>query len=153
MTSNLLSTKLFAPVPREKLVARPRLLGRLNAGLQKKLTLISAPAGFGKTTVLSTWIENSKYSIAWLSLDESDNDLTRFLSYFIAALQTLDTSLGRGAAVDLQSLDGVNTDILLMNLLDQITGVERVGNDHNNCHQPALRETSSMLELLDFFPG
>jgi LuxR family maltose regulon positive regulatory protein len=64
------------------------LLGRLNAGLQKKLTLISAPAGFGKTTVLSTWIENSKYSIAWLSLDESDNDLTRFLSYFIAALQT-----------------------------------------------------------------
>ena len=68
---------------------RPRLIEQLNAGLHHKLTLVSAPAGFSMTTLVSEWIYASKRPIAWLSLDKSDNDLTRFLSYFIAALKTI----------------------------------------------------------------
>ena len=75
-------------------MSRPRLIERLNAGLDRKLTLISAPAGFGKTTMLSEWVAGCgrlepEVRIAWLSLDEGDNDPARFLAYFIAALQTL----------------------------------------------------------------
>ena len=74
----LLQTKLYIPPSHPGLVPRPRLIGRLDEGLQRKLTLISAPAGFGKTTLVSHWLHQSKVTAAWLSLDESDNDLTRF---------------------------------------------------------------------------
>jgi LuxR family maltose regulon positive regulatory protein len=74
----LLTTKLYRPVPHPNLVSRPRLTTRLNEGLSHKLTLISAPAGFGKTTVLSEWIPQSKHCITWVSLDDGDNDPTRF---------------------------------------------------------------------------
>ena len=117
MTTPLLTIKLYIPPVRPKLVSRPRLIERLNAGLHRKLTLISAPAGFGKTTLLSEWvsdfrlpiadsrlatdddlIENRKSQIenrvAWLSLDEGDNDLARFLAYFVAALQTIEGNVG-----------------------------------------------------------
>ena len=81
----LLSTKLFIPRTRKNLVSRPRLTERLNASLEKKLTLIAAPAGFGKTTLLSEWIPHSPRSVTWLSLDEDDNDPTKFWAYFIAS--------------------------------------------------------------------
>ena len=86
MDTPLLTTKLYVPPPGPNLVPRPRLIERLDAGLLQggKLTLVSAPAGFGKTTLLSQWIENRNHSATWLSLEESDNDLTRFLTYFIA---------------------------------------------------------------------
>jgi len=78
----LLRTKLFIPRPRPNLVSRPRLIERLNAGLEKKLTLIAAPAGYGKTTLLSEWIPTSPHCVTWLSLDEGDNDPTQFWTYF-----------------------------------------------------------------------
>ena len=91
----LLTTKLFIPPTRPELVPRPRLIERLDRGLHRKLTLISAPAGIGKTTLMTEWLENLEgdakkenqieYKIAWLSLDESDINQARFLSYFIAA--------------------------------------------------------------------
>ena len=91
----LLQTKLFIPPVRPELVSRPRLIERLNAGLHRKLTLISAPAGFGKTTLVSEWVDHLRLEsaagrriecrIAWLSLDEADNDPTRFLTRFVAA--------------------------------------------------------------------
>ena len=91
----LLTTKLFIPPTRPELVPRPRLIERLDRGLHRKLNLISAPADFGKTTLVTEWLENLEgdaqkenqieYKIAWLSLDESDNNQDRFLSYFIAA--------------------------------------------------------------------
>ena len=91
----LLTTKLFIPPTRPELVPRPRLIERLDRGLHRKLTLISAPADFGKITLVTEWLENLEgdakkenqieYKIAWLSLDESDNNQARFLSYFIAA--------------------------------------------------------------------
>jgi LuxR family maltose regulon positive regulatory protein len=96
---SLLTTKLYIPHPRSDRVLRPRLIARLNEALrrQHKLILISAPAGFGKTTLLSEWSQSSEWSVAWLSLDEGDNDLTRFLVYFITALQTIRTDIGKTA--------------------------------------------------------
>jgi LuxR family transcriptional regulator, maltose regulon positive regulatory protein len=97
MTQLLLTTKLFFPRARTNLVSRPRLIERLSAGLRKPLTLISAPAGYGKTTLLSDWRFRfgSEYPLAWLSLDPGDNNLARFLTYVSAALETLDPELPR----------------------------------------------------------
>ena len=91
MSTIILATKLYIPPPRPKIVLRPRLIERLNEGLSSgcKLTLISASAGFGKTTLVSEWVAGCERPVAWLSLDEGDNDPTRFLTYFVAALQTL----------------------------------------------------------------
>jgi len=98
----LLSTKLYIPPTRPELVHRPGLIKRLNEGLHRKLTLISAPAGFGKTTLVTEWLENVRLDannkIAWLSLDEGDNDLMRFLKYFIAALTQIDTTFGKSVS-------------------------------------------------------
>jgi LuxR family maltose regulon positive regulatory protein len=80
MTTPILTTKLYIPPVRPELVSRPRLIERLNAGLDRKLTLISAPAGFGKTTLMSEWVNESKRPVAWLSLDDNDNDLQRFVT-------------------------------------------------------------------------
>lgn len=95
MTQLLLATKTFFPRARSKLVPRPRLLELLSAGLRKPLTLLSAPAGYGKTTLLSDWRARfgSAYPMAWLSLDADDNNLARFLTYISAALETLDPGL------------------------------------------------------------
>jgi len=92
MATPLLTTKLYIPPVRPNLVPRPRLVERLNAGLHRKLTLISAPAGFGKTTLLSEWVHGrggvtlpqgavtAPLRVAWLSLDEGDNDTRGFLA-------------------------------------------------------------------------
>ncbi|MFC1879623.1 hypothetical protein ACFLZW_06875, partial [Chloroflexota bacterium] len=85
MTTALLSSKLYFPPQRPELVSRPRLIERLDAGLRGKLTLVSAPAGFGKTTLVSEWVRGCGRPIAWFSLDKNDNDLARLLTYLIAA--------------------------------------------------------------------
>ena len=89
MATSILVTKLFIPPTRPELVHRPDLIERLNEGLHRKLTLISAPAGFGKTTLVSEWVAACERPTAWLSLDEGDNDPKRFLAYLVAALQGL----------------------------------------------------------------
>ena len=76
MVTPLLKTKLFVPPARPELISRPRLIERLNEGLDRRLTLVSAPAGFGKTTLLSEWVAGAGRPVAWLSLDEGDNDPT-----------------------------------------------------------------------------
>ncbi len=92
----ILATKLFVPHPRPQLVPRTRLIDRLNAARRPghKLIILAAPAGFGKTTLLSDWIAGARPAVAWLSLDETDNDPERFLSYVVAALRTLDEGMG-----------------------------------------------------------
>lgn len=89
MSSDLLQTKLFVPQLRPSLVPRPQIIEKLNQGLSGKLTLISAPAGFGKTTVVNEWAMAVDMPTVWLSLDEEDSDPIRFWRYFIAGLQTI----------------------------------------------------------------
>src|SRR5512135_1911262 len=102
MSMAILATKLYIPPPRSKIVLRPRLIERLNDGMPCKLTLISAPAGFGKTTLVSEWLAGCERPVAWLSLDKGDNDSTRFLMYFIAALHTIEVNIGEGVLAVLQ---------------------------------------------------
>jgi LuxR family maltose regulon positive regulatory protein len=120
--AELLSTKFFIPRPRSNLVSRPRLIEHVNAGLDKKLTLIAAPAGFGKTTLLSEWIPRCPRKVTWLSLDESDNDATRFWVYFIASLQALCSDLGDSALALLQSLQLPAITSILTALINDIAG-------------------------------
>ena len=85
----LKKTKLHKPRVNDDLVPRPRLVSRLNRGLNRPLTLAIAPAGYSKTTLLTQWLTDCPRSVAWLSLDETDNDLALFFEYFIAAIQTV----------------------------------------------------------------
>jgi LuxR family maltose regulon positive regulatory protein len=99
----LLATKLYAPPARPGLVTRPRLLRRLDQGLGSRLILVSAPAGYGKTTLVSAWLAEQRSAGAWLSLDAGDNDPARFLRYLIAAVQTIAHGVGEAAQALLQS--------------------------------------------------
>ncbi|MFL7870518.1 MAG: LuxR C-terminal-related transcriptional regulator [Anaerolineales bacterium] len=119
----LLTTKLFIPKPRTDLVSRPRLIEQLNDGLHRKLTLISAPAGFGKTTLVSEWVGNCAQPVAWLSLDQEDSDLRRFLTYLVAALQTLSTDLGKDVLGMLQSSQSLPSESVLTTLLNEIAAI------------------------------
>jgi LuxR family maltose regulon positive regulatory protein len=155
----LLRTKLYIPPIRPELVSRPRLIERLNAGLGqnqglgRKLTLISAPAGFGKTTLVSEWVHEvgahkvgahrDAPQIAWLSLDEGDNDTTRFLSYLIAALRAIEArqepvgnrqdsvgnrqdpvgTFGKGALNTLNSPQPPPVEVVLTSLINGVTAL------------------------------
>src|SRR5690348_4784929 len=125
MANPILATKLYIPPPPLKVVARPRLLERLNAGLHRKLTLIAAPAGCGKTTLLSAWVAGCvQYEpvirAAWLSLDEGDNDPTRFLTYLVTALQMIAPAIGTGLLSVLHSPPPPPTEALLTALLNDL---------------------------------
>ncbi|NIW44503.1 MAG: LuxR family transcriptional regulator, partial [Gammaproteobacteria bacterium] len=102
MSAPLLLTKLYIPRSKPKLVPRPHLLARLNSITDYKLTLISASAGYGKSTLLSQWVEQTDLAVAWISLDDSDNEPEQFLSYFIKALQTIKNDIGEVALELLQ---------------------------------------------------
>jgi LuxR family maltose regulon positive regulatory protein len=128
MSVPLLATKLFAPPPRAELVARPRLVERLNAGLDRKLTLVSAPAGYGKTTLIADWLQGQGEAtlarqLAWLSLDEGDNDPARFFAYMVAALQQVDPDIGHVAQVMLQAPQPPPPEALLTSLLNDVASM------------------------------
>ncbi len=99
------------------------MIERLNEGLRRKLTLVSAPAGFGKTTVVSEWIAGCDRPAAWLSLDEMDSDPTRFLAYLVAALQTIEANIGQGIGGALQSPQPPPIESLLTALLNEIVTI------------------------------
>jgi LuxR family maltose regulon positive regulatory protein len=128
-----LKTKLHVPAVRSELISRPRLIERLNAGLHRKLTLISAPAGFGKTTVLSEWVAGCGRPVAWLSLDENDNDPVRFLNYLVAAFQGVDPSIGQTAQAMLQAPQPPPPEVLLTSLINDVAAT------------PPLLSLSSMI--------
>ena len=144
----LLRTKLFIPRRRENLVPRPRLVERLNAGLDKRHTLISAPAGFGKTTLIVDWLEQIDHPAAWLSLDKADNDLQRFLAYLAAAFQQVDEDIGAYILSALQSPQLPATEKILTGLLNDIAArtdlVILVIDDYH------LLSEAAVLEVMDF---
>ena len=132
--TEILQTKLYTPKPKPTLISRPRLIERLNDGLSRQLIVVSAPAGFGKTSLLAEWgvqisalntplqpaIRNPK--LGWLSLDRGDNDPVRFWAYLIAALQKIRPSLGAGALVMLEasSPQAVSIETVLTSLINDI---------------------------------
>jgi LuxR family maltose regulon positive regulatory protein len=122
MAAPILATKLYIPPPRPKVVLRPRLIERLNEGLAVscKLTLISSPAGFGKTTLVSEWVAICERPVAWLSLDEGDIDPACFLAYLVAALQTVAPKIGEGVLRTLQSPQPPPIESILTALLNEI---------------------------------
>ena len=127
-TSPLLETKLYVPKWRTGLVPRARLIERLDRGIERKLTLVSAPPGFGKSTLLAEWVAGTPASerpAAWVSLDQSDNDPALFWAYFIAALQTVRSGLGESALSLLRSPQPSPIEALLGTLLNEISAISR----------------------------
>ena len=123
MASALLTTKLYVPPVPPDLVPRPRLIQRLNAGFHRKLTLLSAPAGFGKTTLLSEWVSGCGRPVAWVSLDKGDNDPARFWAYFIGALQTIHKGLGETVLAAFQAPQPPPIESMLTSLINEITAI------------------------------
>ena len=162
MTSPILVTKFFIPPARPELVFRHRLIEQLNSGLERKLTLISAPAGFGKTTLVAEWLEKIKsdqkssgqteIKIAWLSLDEGDNQPLRFLSYFITALNRIsasDQELGKSALNKLQLQPPAPVETILTDLINEIANFPEkilfVLDDFHLIDNPSIQEAVNFI--------
>lgn len=153
----LLPTKLYQPQLRSGFVSRPRLMTRLDRGLTGKLTLVSAPAGFGKTTLLAEWIRESQLAseglrlskFAWLSLDEADNDVTRFLVYVVSALQTAVPTLTSSALPRLQATKPVPPETILTLLITDLSQLaDKVGlilDDYHLISNPAVHTALAFL--------
>jgi LuxR family maltose regulon positive regulatory protein len=120
MSEPLLTIKTSIPRSRENLVARPRLVEKINLGMKGRLILVSAPAGFGKTTLVTSWITSTDRHIVWLSLEESENNIHTFLNYLLAALQTINDGIGSGLRHVLESLSHPQSEVLLSSLIAEI---------------------------------
>ena len=120
-----LTTKLFLPPARQTLVDRPVLLDQLEQGLRGKLTLVSAPAGFGKTSLVAAWRKKCETPLAWVSLDEEDNEPLRFLDYLIGALQMVDEELGDESAELLHRSSAPPVKVVLTSLLNEINAYDK----------------------------
>src|SRR2546421_8278505 len=123
MPTPILATNLYIPRLRPNVVSRPRLMEQLNEGLYRKLTLIAAPAGFGKTTLVSAWVAGCDRQVAWLSLDKGESDPTLFLTYLVAALQTIAPTIGEGVLGVLQSPQPPPIASILTTLLNEINTI------------------------------
>ncbi|MEZ4863469.1 MAG: hypothetical protein R3C14_19275 [Caldilineaceae bacterium] len=119
----ILQTKLYTP-PLATLVPRPQLVARLSDSLQSKLILVSAPAGFGKTTLISPWLQQLDSPAAWLSLDEGDSHEQRFLRYLTAALQTILPARGESLLATLQQTENPAVESILVLLLNDLATVD-----------------------------
>ncbi len=158
MSEILLHTKLYIPPLRPNLVVRPRLTDQFAEGLRlgRKLTLISAPAGFGKTTLITACLQQAAadYRACWVSLDSSDNDLNRFLTYLIAAIQTIDPDFAHGLLSTLTTLPSPEPDSLTRALLNELTALPQaiivVLDDYHVITNTAIHTSLEML--VDYLP-
>jgi ATP/maltotriose-dependent transcriptional regulator MalT len=150
--TTLLATKLLVPRTPPGSVVRKRLTQKLRGVLDHRLALVSAPAGYGKSTILSQWIQESGAPAAWLSLEEGENDPTRFWDYPMGALETIFPDVGRKAISLLHSFQPVPADSMLTVLVNSIAALPRdfvlVLDDY---HVP-ISETASHVRLLRLFP-
>jgi LuxR family transcriptional regulator, maltose regulon positive regulatory protein len=152
-SDTLVSTKLHPSQARPKIVARPRLIEALRRDPGRKLTLVSAPAGFGKTTLLNKWLkscEEGESSVVWLSLDEGDNDPTRFLSYLVAALRkSVDEEFGEGVLAALRSPESPRLEALtgvLINEMADLSGeIAIILDDYNLVDSESVHGIVSFL--------
>jgi LuxR family maltose regulon positive regulatory protein len=187
MSTPLLATKLHYPAARPDLVPRPRLIARLDAGLDqdagfsRKLTLVSAPAGYGKTTLIGEWLKRGSpggmlkdglqplasahgspssitlhsSGVAWLLLDEADNDPRRFITYLIAAMGQIDARIGLAATAMLEAPQPPPSEAVLTVLVNEISSIpERailVLDDYHVIHTPSIHE--QLAFLLDHLPS
>ena len=150
----LLTTKLTIPPVRSGLVARPRLLRKLQAGIARPLTLLAAPAGFGKTVLLSSYAQQSGIPVGWVSLDSSDNDPSQFWSYVIAALDTLHPGLGKTALSLLQTERPAPIETVLIALINALSSLQQdivlVLDDYHVIDASAIHHAVTFL--LDHLP-
>jgi len=121
----LLNTKLMPPRLPSTVIQRDELLARLDVGLTKKVSLVAAPTGFGKTTLVRMWIANRDFPSAWVTLDDGDNDSTRFWTYVCSALRTLASSLGKATLSMLMSPQPPSFETLLTPLLNDLTRLKK----------------------------
>lgn len=154
MSTPFLATKLYVPLARPNLISRSRLLQKLTEGIHRKLTLVLAPAGFGKTTLLSDWAAHNAQVVTWVSLDDGDNDSARFLSYFITALQIPEPGLGQGAAASLSVPQPQSPESIMTLLINEITSLSTqiviVLDDYHTIQNQAIH--NALIYLLDHCP-
>jgi LuxR family maltose regulon positive regulatory protein len=149
------ATKLFAPRPRTDLVPRPRLLGRLDAGLDAgRCSLLSAPAGAGKTSLLAAWLTQLDRPVAWLTLDERDQDAGQVLRYLVAALRTIAPDCGRGALAWLDAPQPPPPEVVVTGLVNDLTALPAPGllvlDDYHLVRAPDVH--AAVAFLLDHLP-
>jgi len=151
----ILATKLNIPLRRPDLVPRPHLIERVNEGLTRKLTLISAPAGFGKTTLVSMWAAQASMPVAWLSLEEQENDLTRFLAYIITAIQGVDPEIGKDAQAILQTPQLPSYETILTSIINDLEvsdqDIALVLDDYHLIHTRGVHE--AVVFLVEHLPS
>ena len=144
-----LTTKLYLPPARQTLVDRPVLLDQLKYGLRGKLTLVSAPAGFGKTSLVAAWRKDCETPLAWVSLDEEDNEPLRFLDYLIGALQMVDNDLGDESAELLRRSNAPPLKVVLTSLLNEINAYDKefvmAFDDYHVIHEHRIHDALSYL--------
>lgn len=156
MVASLIGTKISIPPSRINLVRRPRLIRRLNSGVERKLTVVTAPAGSGKTTLLSDWAGQQDIPIAWLSLDVKENDTDRFLTYFISALQSIEPSLKLMESITTlrQAPQSTPQDVILTLMVNELTKIQEslaiVLDDYHLISNPEIHDI--LLFLLEHLP-
>jgi LuxR family maltose regulon positive regulatory protein len=149
MPTPLLITKLHIPPTRVDLVARPRLMEQLEQGSQVKLTLVSAPAGYGKSTLASEWARQTRLPVAWLTLDPGDNDLKRWVTYLVAAIQTIAPEFGEMTGALLEGPQPSPPQPVLTALVNELDDLQRlialVLDDYHVITNPAIHEAIAFL--------
>lgn len=149
----ILKTKLHIPRVQLGLVSRPQLMEKLDRGLEEKLTLVVAPAGFGKTTALVEWVRHRDLSCCWFSLDPADNDPVRFYSYLIAALKTIEPRIGSRALSVLQSTASLERAVAI--LIDDLCALPRqfilLLDDYHLILEPRIHESLSFF--IEYMPA
>ena len=154
MFENLLTNKFHSPPIPPRTILREGLINRLNRAVDSKLTIISAPAGYGKTTLLSMWSKQASIPVIWLSLDEGDNDLTRFLAYVVTAFQRVAPSVGNDALAQLQTPHPQSYEIILTSLLNDLSAHDKpialFMDDYHLIHTQSVH--GAVDYLLEFLP-
>jgi LuxR family maltose regulon positive regulatory protein len=153
LNSLLIQTRLHIPPLRAKHIQRPRLFSSLEQALERKLILLSAPAGYGKTTLLSAWARRTSWPVAWFSLDRGDNDRTRFFTYLLSALQRIQPQVGQITSGLLAARQAPSNEQLLTPLLNELLLVPHMAlvlDDYQSIEEQSIHE--ALTFLLEYLP-